>query len=210
MTHMKLIFLLMMGASAARAMAPQDATGSFAVAYGGSAYAIITDAAAVSGRIIVRRLGFDGGIVWEDRWGEGHSESPVGAAVTAWGGVSIAADADNGCVVTHYTSRGIRLWTNSLQYGSDCHSRAVLVDASGNTYVLGTTTAGSVFDATVWKIDRRGTVLWNYRPTGPNSRYAFAIDLASASDGVNVTTAVNGPAGWVYDSFDLDASGRLR
>jgi hypothetical protein len=194
----------------ARASAPQGGTPEFAVAYGAAAYAVATDANATAERVTVRRLGLDGGVLWEQRYGTGGGETPVGAAVTSWGGVSVAGDDDRGCFVAHWGSNGVRKWENALRYGSECHARAVLVDANGDTYVLGTTTSGGVFGPSVWKIDQRGTVAWNYSPAGPVARYAFALTLDAAGDGVTATTAKNGAAGWTYDSFDLDANGRAR
>ena len=158
----------------------------------------------------VRRLGLDGGVLWEQTYGAGRNETPVGAAVTSWGGVSVAGDNDVGCFAAHWASNGTRKWENDLQYGTECHVRAVLVDADGDTDVLATTTAGGVFGASVWKIDPRGTVLWSYSPAGPTPRYAFALTLDAAGDGVTTTTAANGPSGWTYETFGLDANGRRR
>jgi hypothetical protein len=194
----------------ASAVAPQGASGAFAVANGAAAYAIVTDVGATSGRVIVRRLGLDGGVLWEDRWGSGRNEDPVGAAVTSWGGISVAGDDDTGCFAAHWSARSNRLWSSELQYGSECHTRAVLVDASGSTYVLATTVAGGGSSATLWKIDRQGSTVWSYRPTGPTARYAFALTLSAAGDAVTVTTAYSGPNGWVYENFDVDSNGRAR
>jgi len=197
-------------ASAARASAPQEGSSGFAVANGAAAYAVVTDPGATSGRVIVRRLGLDGGILWEDRWGSGRNESPVGAAVTSYGGVSVAGDDDTGCFAAHWSTRSNRLWADELQYGSECHARAVLVDANGSTYLLATTVAGGGSDASLWKIDRQGGVLWSYRPSGPTNRYAFALTLSAAGDVVTVTTAYSGPNGWVYENLDVDSNGRAR
>ncbi len=63
----------------------------------------------------------------------------------------------------------------------------------------------------MWKIDRRGAILWSYNATGPVSSYSFALTLDSDGSGIAVATAVSGPAGWTYDgSLDLDADGRPR
>lgn len=194
----------------ARAMAPQGGAPAFAVAYGAAAYSVTTDANATAERVTVRRLGLDGGLLWEQRYGTGAGETPVGAAVTSWGGVSVAGDDNGGCFVAHWASSGVRKWENALRYGSECHARAVIVDANGDTYVLGTTTSGGVFGPSVWKINNRGAVLWSYSPAGPVPRYAFALTLDAAGDGVTTTTAANGAGGWTYDSFDLDSSGRPR
>lgn len=208
MTNALLAVLMLV--SSGRASVPQGSAPAFAAADGAAAYAIVTDPGATTGRVVIRRLGLDGGMLWEDRWGEGRNESPVGASVSEWGGLSVAGDQDAACFAAHWTSRGARLWTQTLSYGSGCHARAVLVDGQGDTYALATTTQGQAFDATVWKIDRRGQVLWNYRPGRAESHYAFGLSMAAAGDGVTVTTAVSGPTGWVYDTFDLDGSGRPR
>ena len=208
---MKLVILAaLLSAGPARAAVTEGASSSFAVANSPAAYAVVSDAGSTSGRIVVRRLGLDGGVVWEDRYGSGRNESPVAAAVTSWGGVSLVGDDDGGCFAAHWSDRGGRLWSQELQYGSECHARTVLVDADGNTYFLGTAVSGGNSDATLWKIDRRGSVLWTYRPGGRGGRYAFALTLAAAGDLVTVTTAYSGPAGWVYENFDVDAQGRTR
>lgn len=183
---------------------------AFAVANGAAAYAIVGDAAASSQRVIVRRLGLDGGVVWEERFGEGRGESPVSAAVTSWGGVSVVGDDTTGCFAAHWSNRAARLWARDLRFGTECHARTVLVDSNGNTYVLATTVGGGVSDASLWRIDRRGETLWSYRPNGTVSRYAFALTLSAADDLVTVTTARSGPSGWVYDTFDVDSNGRAR
>jgi len=191
-------------------MAPQGGAPTFAAAYGAAAYAVATDENATAQRVTVRRLGLDGGLLWEQRYGRNGGETPVGAAVTSWGGISVAGDDNGGCFAAHWGSAGQLKWENALRYGSECHARAVLVDADGDTYVLGTTTSGGVFGPSVWKIDKRGTVVWNYSPAGPVPRYAFALTLDAAGDGVTATTARSGAGGWTYDSFDLDANGRTR
>ncbi|HXT01179.1 MAG TPA: hypothetical protein VN915_10920 [Elusimicrobiota bacterium] len=205
-----LLLAALAAALPARASAPQGGARTFAVAYGAAAFAVATDANATAERVTVRRLGLDGGVLWEQRYGTGANELPVGAAVTSWGGVSVAGDDDSGCFVAHWASNGAQKWQNSLRYGSECHVRAVLVDANGDTYVLGTTTQGGVLGPSVWKIDNRGTVDWNYSPAGPQARYAFALTLDAAGDGVTATTAMNSGGSWTYDSFDLDANGRAR
>ena len=194
----------------ARASAPQGGSAAFAVAYGAAAFAVSTDANATMERMTVRRLGLDGGVLWEQRYGVGRNETPVGASVTTWGGVSVLGDNDGGCFAAHWASNGSQKWDDALQEGSECHARSVLVDAEGDTYALATTTVGGVFGATVWKIDKLGSVLWSYSPGGANQRYAFALTLDADGAGVTVTTAANGSAGWTYESVDLDANGRTR
>jgi hypothetical protein len=194
----------------ARASAPQGAAAGFGVANGGAIYSVTPDPGATSGRVVVRRLGLEGAVLWQERFGSGRNESAVGAAVTAWGGLSLVGDDDGGCFAAHWSGRSNLLWSDDLRYGSECHARAVLVDGDGNTYALATTVSGGVSDATLWKIDRRGEVAWTYRPTGPNARYAFALALSAAEDAVTVTTAASGPSGWVYASFDVDSAGRSR
>jgi hypothetical protein len=207
-----LVALLLAAAAPARAsVSPPAGGGSFAVAYGAAAYAIVTDALASSGRVIVRRLGFDGGVLWEQRFGLARGESPVGAAVTPWGGLSLVGDDTQGCFAVHWSSRGSQLWSQDLNSGGSCQARAVLVDGHGDTYALATVTTANVSQPAVWKIDRRGQVLWVYQPSGPTTRYAYALALDAAGDGVTATTAESGPEGWVYATFDLDgASGNPR
>jgi hypothetical protein len=207
-------FLLALAAvlcsAAARASAPQGGSASFAVAYGAAAYAVVADPSSSSDRLSVRRLSLDGGILWERGYGAGQEETPVGAAVTSWGGISVAGDDVNGCFAAHWSSAGARTWANTLQYGTECHVRAIIVDGNGDTYVLATTTVGGSYEPNVWKIAKNGGIAWSFRLGDGVSRYAFALTLDAAGDGVTTTTAVNGPSGWQYDSFDLDANGRPR
>lgn len=210
MRHALIAAVCLLAAASARASAPQGGETGFAVANGAAAYSILTDAGAMSGRVILRRLGLDGGVLWEDRWGSGRNEAPVAAAVTSYGGVSVVGDDDTGCFAAHWSARSNRVWSQELQYGSECHARTVLVDGNGDSYVLATTVAGGNSDATLWKIDRRGGTAWTYRPSHSVSRYAFALTLSAAGDVVTVTTAASGPTGWVYESFDVDSAGRTR
>ncbi len=182
----------------------------FAVAQGAAAYAVETDAAATGGRVIVRRLGLDGGVRWQDRWGQGRGEEPVGAAVGAGEELTVFGGDSSGCWAAQWSPDGRLLWNADLQYGSSCQARAVVADGDGGVYALGTTTVGEGFAPTVWRLDRRGAVLWTDRDARPVSRYAYALTLAASGDGVSVTTAVSGPRGWVFGSYDLDASGRRR
>ncbi|MDE2510884.1 MAG: hypothetical protein KGL74_07165 [Elusimicrobia bacterium] len=204
------LLAVLLSAAPARASESQSGASGFAVANGPAAYAVVTDGGAVAGRVILRRLGLDGGVLWEDRFGSGRNESPVAAAVTSYGGVSVVGDDDTGCFAGHWSQRSTRVWSQEYQYGSECRARTVLVDGSGNTYLLATTVSGGASDATLWKIDRRGETNWVYHPSRPTSHYAFALTLSAAGDVITVTTAANGPAGWVYDSFDVDSSGRTR
>ena len=186
------------------------ASAAFAVASGPAAFSVTTDAAASSGRVVARRLGLDGGVLWEDRYGAGRNEEAVGAAVTRYGGLTAVGNNDAGCWLAHWSSRGRLDWDTALNYGSACQARAVLVDSAGNTYVLGTTTVGDGFDATLWKFDHLGGAAWTYRPSGSISHYAFALALSAAEDVVTATFATSGPSGWIYDTFDVDSSGRRR
>jgi len=197
-------------AAPASARDSSSSEGAFAVANGAAAFSITNDMGASTGRIVARRLGLDGGLLWEDRFGSGRNEEAVAAAVTRYGGVTVVGNDDVGCWLAHWSSRGRLDWNSALNYGSACQARAVLVDGAGNTYVLGTTTQGQAFDATLWKFDHLGNALWTYRPSGAVSHYAFALALSAAEDYVTVTFATSGPAGWVYGTFDVDSSGRRR
>ena len=199
----------LLSASAARASVPQGRSVAFAAAYGAAAFSVETDGNATAERVTVRRLGLDGGVLWEQRYGTGRNETPVGAAVTSWGGISVAGDNEGGCFAAHWSSNGTRKWDNDLRMGSECHVRAVLVDANGDTYVLATTTVGNI-TPTIWKVDKTGAVVWSYTLSSATPRYAFALTLDAAGDGVTTTTATNGAAGWTYENFDLDANGRTR
>jgi hypothetical protein len=205
-----LLAAALLAAVPARASAPQGGSPAFAVAYGAAAFAVTVDANATAERVTVRRLGLDGGVLWEQRYGTGRGETPVGGAVTTWGGLSVAGDNEGGCFAAHWASNGTRKWDDSLQIGSECHVRAVLVDANGDTYILATTTIAGSFTPTVWKVEKTGNVAWYFSLTSATPRYAFALTLDAAGDGVTTTTATNGSAGWTYENFDLDANGRTR
>ena len=204
------LLAVILAAAPAGASAPQGGSAAFAVAYGAAAYAVVSDPSASMNRMTVRRLGLDGGVLWQQDYGSGQGETPVGAAVTSWGGLSVAGDDAHGCFAAHWASNGIRKWANELQYGAECHVRAVLVDSNGDTYVLATTTYAGAFEPNLWKIDKLGAIRWSYRPAEGTSRYAFALTLDAAGDGVTTTTAASGSSGWTYQNFDLDADGRPR
>jgi hypothetical protein len=204
-------FALAAAALSAAAAAPaRGAARTFTAASGLSAYVIAPAPSSLTGGILVRRLGLDGGVLWEDRWGDGRGESPVDAAVAPSGEVTVVGDDDAGCVAAHWSTEGRVLWSEGLQYGSSCRVRTALLDASGAVYVLATTTVGGVPAPTVWKLDARGNVLWSYRADAPGSGVGFDLAPIAGGGGVTVTTAVSTDAGWTYDTFDLDAAGRPR
>jgi hypothetical protein len=204
------LLAVLLAAAPARASSPQGGSAAFAVAYGAAAYSVTSDPGVAANTVTVRRLGLDGGVLWQQFYGSGLNEAPVGAAVTSWGGISVAGDDSNGCFSVHWGSNGTRKWANALQYGSECHVRAVIVDANGDTYVLATTRLAGSFEPNLWKIDKQGRIQWTYRLPDGTSRYAFALTLDAAGDGVTTTTATNTAGGWVYDNFDLDSAGRTR
>lgn len=199
---------VLLSAVSARALTSRGSgTAGFAVASGVAVFAVLTD---VSGDLVLRRLGLDGGIFWEDHWGRGQAETPVDAAIAQGGGVSVVGEDASGCFVAQWNAHGGRLWATNLQYGSECRARATVVDSSGATYALGTTMDRGVPAPTLWKVDRLGSILWYYRPSDAASRYAFALTLDADGAGVTVTAAASGPAGWVYKEFNIDSLGRPR
>jgi hypothetical protein len=183
---------------------------AFAVAQGAAAYAVVSDPTAVSGRVIVRRLGLDGDSPWQDRWGEGRSEEPVAAAVGAGGELTVVGDGAGGCWAARWSPGGRLLWSATLRYGSGCAARAALADGSGGVYVLATTTVGTGLAPTLWRLDARGATLWNDRPSDARSVYAYGLTLDAAGDGVTVLAATSAPSGWTYSSYRVDAAGRRR
>jgi hypothetical protein len=200
----------LLSAAPALASAPQPgATKAFAVALGDAAFAITADAASVNGRVVVRRLGLDGGVLWEDRWGSGRGESPIEAAVTLSQTVVVAGDSSQGCFAARWNGAGRQLWATDLLAGEECHARTIVVDANNTAYVLGTTTLKGVYAATVWKIDRHGQIEWTYRddPSAPD--YAFALLLSASGDYLTVTTVRRDGTGWQYSNFALDDRGNL-
>ena len=196
-----------LGAAPSFAASPTAGTKAFAVALGPAAYAVTADPNEVNGRLIVRRLGLDGGLLWEQRWGMGRQETPVEAAVTLSGTVVVAGDSSQGCFATRWNSEGRLLWTVDLLQGTECHARTLVVDSENNSYVLGTTTMNGVFAATVWKIDRRGTLEWSYRDDSNAPDYAFAILLSAKADLATVTAVRRDGSGWQYTNFALNPRG---
>lgn len=207
MTSVAVLLLSALAAAPASARVAAGGESAFAVANGAAVFSVTTDASSTSGRIVARRLGLDGGLVWEDRYGSGRNEEAVSAAVTRYGGLTVVGNNDSGCWLAHWSSKGVLDWNAVLTYGSACQVRTVLVDSAGNTYVLGTTTLGDQFDATLWKYDHLGSQKWVNRPSGFVSHYAFGLTLSAAEDAVTVTNAVSGPTGWAYDTYDVTSSG---
>jgi hypothetical protein len=201
--------LLLFGAAPSDAASSRSGTAAFAVALGPAAFAVAADPNSINGRLIVRRLDLGGGLLWEQRWGSGRDETPVEAAVTLSGTLVVAGDSSQGCFVTRWNGDGRLLWSTDLLVGTECHTRTLVVDSENNSYVLGTTTQDGVFAATVWKIDRHGTVEWSYRddPDAPN--YAFALLLSAKADLVTITAVRRQGAGWAYNNFALDPNGGI-
>lgn len=88
-------------------------------------------------------------------------------------------------------------------------AKAMRVDASGNSYVVGTSWNGSNFDITTVKFDGNGNQVWtsSYNGTGNSYDEARAIDI-DASGNVYVTGYSAGPSS-NYDivTIKYDASG---
>jgi len=204
------VFLtLALGALPARAASPRSGTAAFAVALGPAAFAVTSDPNSINGRLVVRRLGLDGGLLWEQRWGSGRNETPVEAAVTLSGTIIVGGDSSQGCFVSRWNGDGRLLWSSDLVLGTECHTRTLVVDSENNTYLLATTTVDGAFAATVWKLDRHGNVLWNYRddPNAPD--YAFALLLSAKADLAVVTAVRRDGSGWQYTNFALDPNGAI-
>ena len=129
--------------------------------------------------------------------------------MTLSGTVIVAGDSSDGCFVTRWNGEGRLLWSADLQLGTECHARTLVVDSDNNTYMLATTTVDGAYAATVWKIDRHGSVEWNYRddPNAPD--YAFALLLSAKADIINVTAVRRDGAGWIYTNFALDPRGAV-
>lgn len=178
------------------------------MAHGAAVYAVIPEAYGVNGQIVIRRLGFDGGVQWEDRWGRGRRETPVQAAVHHNGQLVLIGDSLDGCFAARWHAEGRQSWSTTLVLGEECRARALHLDAAGQVYVLGTVSGGGIVQAALWKLDSRGDTLWRYRHDGPTPHYAYGLSLSPTADELIVTVVRNGPSGWVYDNVRLDSSGR--
>ena len=130
MTRPAFLVVLLLSALPARARDASTGASAFALANGAAAYSVTTDAGAGSGRIVARRLGLDGGLLWEDRYGAGRNEEAVSAAVTRYGGLTVVGNNDNGCWVAHWSSKGRLDWESALNYGSACQARTCLLYTS--------------------------------------------------------------------------------
>jgi hypothetical protein len=193
----------------ASAAPPRSGTAAFAVALGASAFAVTADPNSINGRLVVRRLGLDGGLLWEERWGNGRGETPVEAAVTLTGTLVVAGDSTQGCFASRWNADGRLLWSTDLLVGTECHARTLVVDSDNNSYVLGTTTLNGEYAATVWKLDRHGNMEWSYRDDPGAPDYAYALLLSATGDLLDVTSVRRDGAGWQYQRFALDPRGAL-
>src|SRR5579859_6579587 len=114
------VLSLALAAAPAGAAAPQPGAAAFAVALGQAAYSVTADPAPVAARVLVRRLGLDGGLLWESRWGLGRGEIPVEAAVTVSGTLVVVGDSSVGCFAARWGREGRLLWSRDLQLGDEC------------------------------------------------------------------------------------------
>ncbi len=133
-----------------------------------------------------------------------------------------------------FDSDGVLLWSTFLGGPGSDYGNAIAVDAAGNTYVAGFSTAAwscsptpctvsaftsSGYEAFVAKVDPSGNLVWNTFLGGSGSDFGYGVGIATDAGG-NVYLAGRSSAAWGspvrayaggYDAFaaKLDSGGSL-
>ena len=134
----------------------------------------------------------DGKEIWTKRYNDPYSSSDVPTAIAAdpSGNVYVTGSSNNGGTGVDYTTikydgGGKELWIKHYNGTGDDYDNpvAILVDASGNVYITGSSTGiGTLLDFATVKYDTEGNELWSKRYNGPANEYQFDAALAIAVD----------------------------
>jgi len=123
-----------------------------------------------------------------------------GISGATWGAPIRAHTAANDVFAAKFHSNGLLLWNTFLGGDTAEYANGIAVDASGNSYVVGTSkgtwgapiqafTSGE--DGFVAKLDGNGSLLWNTFVGGGGDDYAADITLDSGGDAFVVGTSTS-------------------
>ncbi len=129
-------------------------------------------------------------------------------------GSSQSNNADRDFVTIKYDANGALLWTRTwIGYGGEDIARALKLDASGNVYVAGSSTANSDgLDYILIKYDANGTLQWWREYNGPANGDDIPSALAIDSSGnVYLTgSSLGQTTGLDYATLKFAANGNLK
>jgi hypothetical protein len=158
---------------------------------------------------------------WAQRYdGPGHGyDAPYGVALDGSGnvyvtGVSAGTDTGDDYTTIKYDPFGQELWVKRYNGPGNAYdvAQALTVDASGNAYITGYSTAvNGLGDCATLKYDPNGHRLWTKRYNGAadGSDYgtSIAVDLAG---NVYVTGGSTGTTNVDYITIKYNSAGRMR
>lgn len=157
----------------------------------------------------IRKYGPDGTVTWTDQFGGTGYDTALGVAVDASSNVYVSGNTSstfpgqtlvgyNDVFVRKYDAAGAVQWTkqfgNTSPSGS-VYGQAIALDALGNIFVGGSTTAafptttqGAIYDGVLLKLDATGALVWvqQLQGSGNNPVYVNAV-ATDASDNIFVT-----------------------
>jgi len=162
----------------------------------------------VNGQIVLRKLAADGGVFWDLRFGRGRGDEATALATTADGGVVVAGPYRGGCFAARWDGQGRSVWEVSPNGSGLCHPAGVVSDGEGSTYVLAAVKGAAGFDAMVWKLSRKGDVVWSYRHSSNESLYPQNLYLDPRGDRVRAYVLRKSGPEYVEEFFRLDSAGR--
>lgn len=142
-----------------------------------------------SNNVLIAKYNSAGAIQWQRSLGGGSSDLGLSIGTDSSDNIYVSGStASQGAgsddlLLTKYNSSGTIQWQRSLGGSGQELGYAISVNASGDSYVVGTTTSqGTGGELLLTKYNTSGTIQWQRRLGGSSSEAGYAIALDSSGD----------------------------